>query len=599
MHHAFRVAELLRMVLGYVAHRDLAAVSATCRNISPIASDLLWESPGSLVPLVRQIPGKFKRIVKGPAMSVYMSSHEPLTSEDWTAIRRFAKRIKRFENLTGNEFEGGRIDWVNLGVLYALSKSPTPEPLFPRLQSVHLRSRENDCVFFLPVLTTVSLKHLHFDVTPWMREPHTWKSESTIVEAYKKAASVFAEIGERCPNLETFVLPCDPGLDDECSTRCISAIRSMVPSLKRLRHFEFQPIDIDVLHHLSALPELHTMAITLPDGLLSAEQLHASAFPKINNLTLVHASSFGPCAGFIRGSPRRLRLSRIIIRSKAPGPGLKELLEAMRDNCCPSSLKELRAHFAVLRSTCKLKLQVSSRLIPGPPSPPSSSDTPDDVPSVVVLNCDVSGFVCTECRGSGPSVMLGSGELDPLLAVLVLLGTSTSSDKHAPSPLKTLDPPVQFAATHASPRRTLRPLLHVRHPLSAQPPARTPHRRRKQLGRPELARAHARGSAGSQISPSTSVDVAMCDGRRRPVRTALRLLASPLPLGAQLALPVSPPPPPLAAFSSRAARQFHTERTPTQMRQQTVQPLARVLAHPFLLSHSHRRWPAPTLRRSR
>ncbi|EIW79003.1 hypothetical protein CONPUDRAFT_166841 [Coniophora puteana RWD-64-598 SS2] len=53
------------------------------------------------------------------------------------------------------------------------------------------------------------------------------------------------------------------------------------------------------------------------------------------------------------------------------------------------------------------------------------------------------------------------------------------------------------------------------------------------------------------------------------------------------------------AFSLRATWQFHTECTPPQMRQQTAQPLARVLAHPFPLSHSHRRWPAPMLRRSR
>ncbi|EIW85625.1 hypothetical protein CONPUDRAFT_70386 [Coniophora puteana RWD-64-598 SS2] len=339
MHRALRVTELLQMILECLAPRDLAAVSTTCRDISLMASDLLWEAPGSLAPLVRQLPTKFKRLEIDPITTIYLFRYDPLTAEDWAVIIRFAKRIKCFNNLTGSKSEGGRYDSVGLSVLEALCDPPYSNPLFPRLQSLHWRDRDEG-IFFLPVLMSGSLKHLRFDVTPWIGEPHMWRANSTISEAYDKAASVFNDMGKHCPSLKTFVLPCDPGLADECTARCVSAIRNAVPSLKHLRHFEFDPIDINVLHHLSALPCLRTMTVTLPDELQHAEQLDDSAFPMLDCMKLQHSGSLKPCTDFLRALPRQLLLSHLSVSSHVPG-GLKEFLEAVRDKCCSATLREL------------------------------------------------------------------------------------------------------------------------------------------------------------------------------------------------------------------------------------------------------------------
>ncbi|KAF6754082.1 hypothetical protein DFP72DRAFT_900328 [Ephemerocybe angulata] len=141
IHKVLGNVEILRKVLGYLSHHEMAKWKTTLANLAIVnrtffraAADELWEQVESVEPFLAIL-----KPTKKDKTTVFTTG---VTSEEWTRFNLYASRSK---SLTLNKSSIADLDpaWV----LYLATSKNRPDVMFPALRSLNVWSADQVSVF--------------------------------------------------------------------------------------------------------------------------------------------------------------------------------------------------------------------------------------------------------------------------------------------------------------------------------------------------------------------------------------------------------------------------------------------------------------------
>ncbi|EMD37933.1 hypothetical protein CERSUDRAFT_114574 [Gelatoporia subvermispora B] len=261
MHRALETPEIITLILRYAKTPDgstdnptLAAVARTCRILSDIALDLLWERQEGLVNFIRCMPEDawvLEPVSEGE--DGYVAHDKPrarlnLTRDiipgDWSRFNFYASRTK---DLT--LYDHGMRLRVALpaATLTVLALSCPVNPLFPSLQNVHAQHAPKSHINFLPTLVSPALRRfaLSDDCLP------TWH-----------CIYIVAYVAHRSRDLEELRLDLGTGEVD------IALLQESLESFRKLRLVDLRlPPGSDICSMFKSMtlcPSLSSITIIFP-----------------------------------------------------------------------------------------------------------------------------------------------------------------------------------------------------------------------------------------------------------------------------------------------------------------------------------------------
>ena len=274
MHPCLCVDEIIRRVaLELVASRRNAtsvALACCCKTLEDPILDVLWETQGSLLPLLKSLPGDVwnegECTVSPPtiyALSllkylIWQSFRRLPTTMEWARFLKYAQSMRSLYVECGQHSE----------VLSVLQLCIADKPLFPNLERIQLWSPTRDFIPSTPLF--LSPRTTDIDVT--------FDTPSALPKAM--VASMITTFPTLCPSLQSLTLcylPRDPMITAGVSKMLLSSNRN---TLQRLT--VDSPLTVGAYEAIFNFPNLRQLWVVI-EGDIS---LPSAVLPNLTGMTI-------------------------------------------------------------------------------------------------------------------------------------------------------------------------------------------------------------------------------------------------------------------------------------------------------------------------
>ncbi|KAG2125036.1 hypothetical protein DEU56DRAFT_983395 [Suillus clintonianus] len=282
MHRLFFVPELLIIICEQLYDEDdlpnaskeaLARLSRTCKAFHVVALNALWSNLDGVAPLVQCLPAEVTRFYWDlPLGTAKVGIARTPQKAEWDIIQGYARRVQHLRVSNPRRF-------VELSVIFTLSRPPTTSPLFPNLRLLVWNDNRPQTMGFLRTLCGPLLTSLTFDCST-----ARWD-----IVAFARLISVPAI----CPAVKVVALP--------SSTR-YPKIPDMLLAWSHLEEVTCGEIDADIFCHLVKQTCLRKLAFKLSQSIsqsLTDSPPFPQAFSRVRELE-VHAPDLSSLIEFMQ-----------------------------------------------------------------------------------------------------------------------------------------------------------------------------------------------------------------------------------------------------------------------------------------------------------
>ncbi|KAJ7137441.1 hypothetical protein C8R43DRAFT_1109946 [Mycena crocata] len=276
---------------GPCGQRALSRLAVTCRAFMDAALDLLWRNQNSLVPLLGCLPNFWQETELGK-LACTPNLTCAVTRQDWDRVLFYFKRIKKLQLSRYTAARRG----ASLAVMEFLSVSlPVDILLLPNIESLTWRLE--------PQLFT----HLLLFIGPRLTEI------DMELDGPASPLSLLPRVGASSPAL-TLVEMVDISTDSPIASREDRARPAslLILSLSDLHTVAVGPVDAPACKHLGSMPNLTSLSIDIPDGLvfLDHSPIVPPLFPSLQDLN-IGGPNLPSCLNFFTGGMLNAPLTTI------------------------------------------------------------------------------------------------------------------------------------------------------------------------------------------------------------------------------------------------------------------------------------------------
>ncbi|KIJ60562.1 hypothetical protein HYDPIDRAFT_43257 [Hydnomerulius pinastri MD-312] len=336
MHHALSIVEVQRIIFRAALHlgsggcqSTLATLARTCRAFTESALDILWEVLPSFLPLIQCLPKDLWKLESLAPWPVYLSFHRPMQAEDWEIFFKYSCRVRCINALYGPGDPECTED-----VLSSLCLHPELRPLIPQLRKLtwSIRGNPHNTLLYrllVPSITSLTICDTDF-YADWLSPPE---------------ADVLSSIATSCPSLQVLRIRSAYKHADALNQKCSQTLSTAVLSLRFLHTLVCTALDEDTVIHLSRLPTLSKLSLTLP-ATVSLDKLRphlrAPAFGRLRSLTVYHdAETLSVLTSFLEAMQLSLASVKLYLGEGPTIGDIEQVFAALTTACAPRSLTKV------------------------------------------------------------------------------------------------------------------------------------------------------------------------------------------------------------------------------------------------------------------
>jgi hypothetical protein len=334
MHVCLSVDEILRLVVcelvGSEANATAVALACSCKSFADPALDVVWETQGRLLMLLKSLPGDVWNgdgcTVSTPIAHVlFFLNHLDQktfrrlpTTLEWARFRKYARRMRMIT-------EPGAPDSLSPEVFAVLQSHVINEPLFPNLKSLDLWATVGEFIPFIPSFLSPTTAVITITFGGLDDPPSA------------AVASMITTFVALCPNLQEiclYPLPRDPRITAAVSEFLLTANRDA------LRCFRVDsPLTEEARQVVYNLPNLCRLWVVV-EGTTSIPTM---VLPNIIRLDVDYNRTHDWLQGFRGAKLGRLNSVTFCAESK-PGGFLEEFQSVMLTTSTPNTLSAFHFH---------------------------------------------------------------------------------------------------------------------------------------------------------------------------------------------------------------------------------------------------------------